>query len=282
VELLGESVEALSEAIAELLELGTLGLLDIEEPSFGVIHIAFERELGEIWVNVDLYEPPGKISMFIPVEIESRETLVPAYKHDWLPGSGEIIYAGLTVPCLEISLTPVIGKIKPEYRYDAIIVEAGSPVELRVRDSQGRVTGMINEEIMENIPHSTYREGSVMILAPTDIYSYEVYGTGAGSYDLTLIKVGEETSVFTRTSIPTSAKVVHNYNIDWDAYTKGKKGITMQIDSDGDGTFEEIKKLGQEGAGLSWIWVVAAVSGLVGVLVGAFIVRRRTSNKPVT
>ena len=54
----------------------------------------------------------------------------------------------------------------------------------------------------------------------------------------------------------------------------------MRIDADGDGTFEETKEFGSEGAGFSWVWiVVAGASGLIGVLVGAFIVRRRMGKK---
>lgn len=56
----------------------------------------------------------------------------------------------------------------------------------------------------------------------------------------------------------------------------------MKIDSDGDGTFEEIKYPGQPGTGFSWVWVaVAGLSGLVGVLAGAFMVRRRTRKRQV-
>ena len=54
----------------------------------------------------------------------------------------------------------------------------------------------------------------------------------------------------------------------------------MKIDSDGDGTFEETRGLGSEGTDFSWIWIiVAGVSGLLGVLVGAFVVWRRIGKK---
>jgi len=45
-------------------------------------------------------------------------------------------------------------------------------------------------------------------------------------------------------------------------------------------TFKDIKKLGQVGTLPSWVWiVVATLSGLVGIFIGAFIVRRRASRE---
>lgn len=54
----------------------------------------------------------------------------------------------------------------------------------------------------------------------------------------------------------------------------------MKIDSDGDGAFEEIRYLGEEKAGFPWVLViVVALSGVVGVLVGAFIIRLYISRR---
>lgn len=43
----------------------------------------------------------------------------------------------------------------------------------------------------------------------------------------------------TATGIPTSAGELHQYSIDWDALSQGQPAVTLQIDSDGDGTFEQ-------------------------------------------
>lgn len=161
-----------------------------------------------------------------------------------------------------------------------LAVEVHSPVELRVYDSQQRVTGVVNGEERNEIPYSVYHDNSVTIFSPTNFYRYEVVGTSEGSYDLAVTIIAEETNTFSLTKVPTSTKTMHQYTIDWDTLAKGKKGVTMKIDSDGDGTFEDIKYLGQEGVGFSWVWVaLAGLSGLVGVLVGAFMVRRRMSRK---
>jgi len=54
----------------------------------------------------------------------------------------------------------------------------------------------------------------------------------------------------------------------------------MKVDSNGDGTFEEVKYIGQQGTGFPWVWVaVAGLTGLLGVLVGAFMVWRRIGKK---
>jgi len=156
-----------------------------------------------------------------------------------------------------------------------------SPGELRVYDSQHNVTGLVNGEVKEEIPHSYCYRNGVIIFYPTDSYTYEVVGTGEGSYGVTVTRVNEqESTLFSAIDIPTSANTVHQYIIDWDALSTGEKAVTMQIDSDGDGNFEEIKYLGQEGIGFPWFWViVAGLSGLVGVLLGAFMVWRRMGKK---
>ncbi|MCL0098397.1 hypothetical protein M1O16_00820, partial [Dehalococcoidia bacterium] len=158
--------------------------------------------------------------------------------------------------------------------------EVKSPVELRVYDSRGAVTGLLNGEVKHGISRSVYYNGTVTIFYPSDSYRYEVAGTGDGTYGLTVTFVADEVSTFTLTNVPISTRAVHQYTIDWDALAEGEEGVTMKIDSDGDGTFEEIKSLGREGIGFQWIWVaLAALTGLLGVLAGALMVWRRMGRK---
>jgi hypothetical protein len=44
--------------------------------------------------------------------------------------------------------------------------------------------------------------------------------------------------VFTATEIPTSPSAIHQYAVDWNALSLGEQGVTVQVDSDGDGVFE--------------------------------------------
>jgi len=126
---------------------------------------------------------------------------------------------------------------------DLTFVYLCSPGELRVYDSQGRVTGLVNGEIKEEIPNSTYNEEMemVMILSSSDSFTYEVKGTDEGSYGLRVATIKDREFIsFTATNIPTSANTIHQYfKIDWNALSQGEEGVTVQVDSDGDGTFED-------------------------------------------
>jgi len=115
-----------------------------------------------------------------------------------------------------------------------------SPVDLRVYDSQGRVTGLVNGIVEEEIPYSAYYNGAVTILFPSDSYVHELVGTEEEEYKLGVVSSEEgEVITFTATDIPITCGTIHQYTIDWDALAQGEEGVTVQIDSDGDGTFEK-------------------------------------------
>jgi len=114
-----------------------------------------------------------------------------------------------------------------------------SPGELRVYDSQGRVTGLVNGEVKEEIPDSGYLNNTVMILFTSSSYHYEVAGTEDEFYGLVIASAeNEEVTTFTATDIPTSPNAIHQYTINWTALSQGEEGITVKVDSDGDGMFE--------------------------------------------
>jgi Leucine-rich repeat (LRR) protein/uncharacterized protein YraI len=126
---------------------------------------------------------------------------------------------------------------------DRLAANLCSPGELRVYDSQDRVTGLVNGQVKQEIPDSIYFEQDriVVIYSPSDTYRYEVAGTDEGTYglDITLIEDGGA-MIFAATDIPTTSGVVHDYTIDWEALLEGEEGVTVHIDADGDGVFEEI------------------------------------------
>jgi len=116
-----------------------------------------------------------------------------------------------------------------------------SPGELRVYDSEGRVTGVIKGEVREEIPNSVYDDETktVKIFWPSDSYKYEVQGTGEGTYGLEITSAENGQIVnFTATDIPTSITAIHEYTINWTALSRDEKGVTVQVDSDGDSIFE--------------------------------------------
>ncbi|MEW6214840.1 MAG: hypothetical protein AB1478_06505, partial [Nitrospirota bacterium] len=117
-----------------------------------------------------------------------------------------------------------------------------SPGELRVYDSLNRVTGLVNGEVREEIPNSSYdrKNEMVAIFSPSDTYRYDVVGTDEGTYGLEIVSIkGNEAITFTATDIPTSSEAIHQYTIDWDVLSQNKEGVTVQVDSDGDGIFEQ-------------------------------------------
>jgi len=119
----------------------------------------------------------------------------------------------------------------------------GCPGELRVYDSQNRVTGVVNGVMKEEIPNSGYDkiDNVVTIVFPTEPYRYEVAGVSEGLYELTVISVAQqETIIFATTDIPTSMNVIHEYTINWTALSQGEEGAILRIDSNGDGVFEQI------------------------------------------
>jgi len=107
----------------------------------------------------------------------------------------------------------LIGSTTDERQWE--VVEVHSPVELRVYDSQGRITGIVEGKIMSEIPNSSYGEDVVTILFPYDSYRYEVVGINSGSYGIAVTSVTDEkeTSIDVP-SVSTSVRAVHQYTID--------------------------------------------------------------------
>ena len=181
-----------------------------------------------------------------------------AYGYGGLPGEAVGIIADIIDELLSygVRIPPSEGRIQVDvrvntsagtsnvavftYRVSTLIeVYLCSPGELRVYDSQERVTGLINGAVKEEIPYSAYFDNTVVIFSPSDSYRYEVVGTDNGTYGLTVTSVENgNATTFTAVDIPTTKKVRHQYTIDWDVLSQGEKGVTVQIDSDGDGVFE--------------------------------------------
>lgn len=165
-------------------------------------------------------------------------------------GGGKLLHAYGTVKVWENShetwrirsdVGPYIGW---GYPTETLAISAGmrSPGCLRVYDSQERVTGLVNGEVKEEIPGSIYNKETeeVLIIFPLDSYHYEAVGANTGVYGLEITSFGiKETQAFTTTDIPTKSGEVHQYTTDWEALSQGEEGVNVQIDSDGDGKFEQ-------------------------------------------
>lgn len=138
--------------------------------------------------------------------------------------------------------------------------QINSPVELRVYDSEGNLTGVTEGEISEEIEGSVYVDGSVLIYPTAGSYYFDLVGTDEGSYWVTVTNVSEgEDLGFAASDIPTLAGAIHRFTIDWDALAQGEDGVTVQVDSDGDGAFERTITGGSELTGEDFIPKVEVV-----------------------
>ena len=93
-----------------------------------------------------------------------------------------------------------------------------SPGDIQVYDSKGRVTGLINGTVKEEIPNSIYDNESktVVIFFPFDTYRYEVEGTDTGTYGLEITSAEDgESMTFTLTTVSTTNQTTHQYTINW-------------------------------------------------------------------
>lgn len=122
---------------------------------------------------------------------------------------------------------------------DLFLAHVFSPVELRVYDSEGRVTGMVGGQVKEEIPDSVYFNDTVVVLAPNSSYVYEIVGAEHGSYGLIVASILEDSNTtFVAVDIPTSFSATHQYMIDWAALSLGNEGVIVGVDSDGNGISE--------------------------------------------
>lgn len=162
--------------------------------------------------------------------------------------AGGFVEGNILTELVEVSLRPSEWSAPPNPSppiENVMYVAVGSPVDVLVVDPEGSRIGfdfVFQQEITE-IPgawysgHGTYPQ---LIRIPTPIsgdYKVLLFGTNVGNYTLAIVR-SQETIYFTATEIPISANVTHQYIIDWAALSAGEKGVTVQIDSDGDGVFE--------------------------------------------
>jgi hypothetical protein len=113
-----------------------------------------------------------------------------------------------------------------------------SPVELLLKDSMGRITGISDGVAKEEIPDSAYNANTkaVAIFFPNDSYEYILKGTGDGTYGLLAEHPdnGGKLRVY-GPAVPVKIGEVHHYKINWDLVREKKNGVIIQIDNEGDG-----------------------------------------------
>jgi len=122
------------------------------------------------------------------------------------------------------------------------IIKVYSPVELRVIDAQGNITGVVNGQTKEEIKDSLYEseQETVAVFFPENNYKYRLVGKDNGSYGL--LVNNEQSGIdskFTARNIPIKAKEIHQYEIDWNKMISCEQSaVKLKIDFEGDGIFD--------------------------------------------
>jgi len=122
------------------------------------------------------------------------------------------------------------------------MIEIKSSGYVQALDPEGRITGLVDNEIMEEIPFSFCDEENDSIIIPFSYSSfyYRVIGTKDGTYGLEISHAKDEKAIaFSAIDIPILVNSTHQYTIDWSAISQGAEGVTVQVDSDYDGVFEQ-------------------------------------------
>ena len=64
---IAEGAEELGNQIAEWQVLGQLSFARVTQPDSGIMEVVYHKELGEVWIDFDIYNPVGRVCMYIPV-----------------------------------------------------------------------------------------------------------------------------------------------------------------------------------------------------------------------
>jgi PKD repeat protein len=221
-----EEMQLLGFKLGESWVLGDISSATITYTGIGRMEIVYRPSWGTMWVNVYLEGPVNQnFFILIPVELKPLRT-------SWGTYICSPMWCGITCPP-EAAVKEPVPRIED---VRILIVDVHSPGELRVQDSEGRVTGLVGGEVKEEIPDSAYIDGTVIIFSPSDSYSYWVVGIDEESYGLGVFSVEDGKPIdFTAIDIPTTSGAVHQYSIDWDALSQGEEGVTVDVDSNGDG-----------------------------------------------
>ncbi len=110
------------------------------------------------------------------------------------------------------------------------LVKVFSPVELRVYDEEGRVTGLVNGEVKTEIPDSLYDIEKELVLSSTKPARYELVGTENGVFGIVSVSSTED-PVLTAQNIPVNTSEVITFE-------PSGGNVVVTVDQQGDGTVD--------------------------------------------
>ncbi|MFA5742834.1 MAG: hypothetical protein WCX77_02830 [Candidatus Paceibacterota bacterium] len=107
--------------------------------------------------------------------------------------------------------------------------------EMKATDSQGRVTGLVDGKVKQEIPESFYEDGHVNIYEADDNYIYEFYALEGGNYQFTLIYNNPSggTELHMLENIPISKGETHKIKA-----LSATMGV-LSVDNNKDGKYEK-------------------------------------------
>ena len=136
---------------------------------------------------------------------------------------------------------------KGHYQHDIasawLSSKLNSPAEHYIVDSTGNKTGIVNGEIVQDIPFSWYdaENEQVIILGGLEDYQVVVNGLEDGVYGLNVWDFTDnETVEFNGSAIPTAVNESHTFTLNSTQLSEGNDGVEIQIDSNGNGTVDKV------------------------------------------
>ena len=122
-----------------------------------------------------------------------------------------------------------------------LILSLASPAEIQIVDSLGEKAGSFNGSIITKIPNSVYtpKTESLTLFFPDSSNLYRVVGKADGTYSFSVLYT-DSSGVFRVIAggIPTKPGQVDAYSFDWGLIATGGNGVTVKIDTNGDGVPE--------------------------------------------
>jgi len=119
-----------------------------------------------------------------------------------------------------------------------------SPGLLQIIDNSNRITGYTNSEVKNEIPNIVFDDENnknAEILFPQENYKVRVIGDESGSYTFYQTRYIDGILVeFKAIDIPIILSEIHEYFVEWDVNNKIITKVTVSIDKNGDGIFENI------------------------------------------
>jgi hypothetical protein len=121
--------------------------------------------------------------------------------------------------------------------------------EMRIYDIQGRITGVLDGKIKEEIPGSYCTQDkesneTIIDLPPDTVISkLEIFGITDGNYEFSINGSNPEEPYdyvgVKAKDIPIVSRVLHHFEFDWKSLSKGKEGVAIMIDTNNDHIFEK-------------------------------------------